>query len=74
MADSLGWRWEFGVQVPPILACLVVAFYGIPGDLGLQDKHQTFKQAMKRFDFKGSILLTTSTTFLILGLVSQMRL
>lgn len=68
MADSLGWRWEFGVQVPPILACLVVAFYGIPGDLGLQDKHQTFKQAMKRFDFKGSILLTTSTTFLILGL------
>ncbi|KAI1774097.1 major facilitator superfamily domain-containing protein [Hypoxylon cercidicola] len=68
MADSLGWRWEFGVQVFPIVLCLVVAAYGIPGDLGLQDKHQTFKQAMKKFDFKGSVLLTTSTTFLILGL------
>lgn len=69
MADSLGWRWEFGIQVFPIVLCLVVAVFGIPRDLGLQDKHQTFKQAMKKFDFKGSILLTTSTTFLILGLV-----
>lgn len=68
MADSLGWRWEFGIQVFPIVLCLVVAVFGIPRDLGLQDKHQTFKQAMKKFDFKGSILLTTSTTFLILGL------
>ncbi|KAI0852631.1 MFS general substrate transporter [Daldinia vernicosa] len=68
MADSLGWRWEFGIQVFPIILCFVVASYGIPGDLGLQDKHQTFKEGMKTFDFKGSILLTTSTTFLILGI------
>ncbi|XXG94128.1 hypothetical protein Hte_000380 [Hypoxylon texense] len=68
MADSLGWRWEFGIQVFPIVLCLIVAAIGIPRDLGLQDKHQTFKQAMKKFDFRGSILLTTSTTFLILGL------
>ncbi|KAI1660005.1 MFS general substrate transporter [Daldinia decipiens] len=68
MADSLGWRWEFGIQVLPIILCLVVACYGIPGDLGLQDKHQTFKEGMKTFDFKGSILLTISTTFLILGI------
>lgn len=69
MADSLGWRWEFGIQVFPIILCFVVAFYGIPDDLGLQDKHQSFKEGMKTFDFKGSILLTTSTTFLILGIV-----
>ncbi|KAI0117129.1 MFS general substrate transporter [Daldinia grandis] len=69
MADSLGWRWEFGIQVFPIILCFVVASYGIPSDLGLQDKHQTFKEGMKTFDFKGSILLTTSTTFLILGIV-----
>ncbi|KAI1648058.1 MFS general substrate transporter [Daldinia loculata] len=68
MADSLGWRWEFGIQVFPIILCFVVAFYGIPDDLGLQDKHQSFKEGMKTFDFKGSILLTTSTTFLILGI------
>ncbi|KAI0894972.1 major facilitator superfamily domain-containing protein [Annulohypoxylon nitens] len=68
MADTLGWRWEFGVQVFPIVLCFVVGFFGIPGDLGLQNKHQTFKEAMRAFDFKGSILLTISTTFLILGL------
>ncbi|KAI2615669.1 MFS general substrate transporter [Hypoxylon sp. NC1633] len=68
MADSLGWRWEFGIQVFPIILCFVVAILGIPDDLGIQNKHQTFAQAMKAFDFKGSLLLTTSTTFLILGL------
>ncbi|KAI1394192.1 MFS general substrate transporter [Hypoxylon trugodes] len=68
MADTMGWRWEFGIQVFPIVICFVVAFFGIPGDLGLQNKHQTFMEGMKTFDFKGSILLTTSTTFLILGI------
>ncbi|KAI2633661.1 major facilitator superfamily domain-containing protein [Hypomontagnella submonticulosa] len=68
MADSLGWRWEFGIQVPPIILCFVVAVYAVPRDLGLQNKHQTFAEGMKTFDFRGSILLTTSTTFLILGL------
>ncbi|KAI8965851.1 MFS general substrate transporter [Daldinia sp. FL1419] len=68
MADRLGWRWEFGIQVFPIILCFVVACYGIPGDLGLQDKHQSFKEGMKTFDFVGSVLLTTSTTFLILGI------
>ncbi|KAI0843079.1 MFS general substrate transporter [Hypoxylon sp. FL0890] len=68
MADSLGWRWEFGIQVFPIVICFIVAFFGIPNDLGLQNKQQTFMEGMKTFDFRGSILLTTSTTFLILGL------
>ncbi|KAI1142933.1 major facilitator superfamily domain-containing protein [Hypoxylon sp. FL0543] len=68
MADTLGWRWEFGIQVFPIVICFVVAFFGIPNDLGLLNKHQSFKEGMKTFDFRGSILLTTSTTFLILGL------
>ncbi|OTB07504.1 hypothetical protein M426DRAFT_71627 [Hypoxylon sp. CI-4A] len=68
MADSLGWRWEFGIQVFPIVLCFVVASFGIPRELGLQNRHQTFREGMKTFDFKGSVLLTTSTTFLILGL------
>jgi predicted MFS family arabinose efflux permease len=70
MADSLGWRWEFGVQVPPILICITVAYFVIPDDLGISGKRETFWEAMAVFDFKGSILLTLSTTFLILGLVS----
>jgi predicted MFS family arabinose efflux permease len=71
MADYLGWRWEFGVQVPVVVACLVVAVLAVPSDLGLGGKQkQTLREAMRTFDFKGSILMSSSVTFLILGLVS----
>lgn len=70
MADYLGWRWEFGIQVPPLLLCVVMSSLIIPGELGLQPgrKEETLMQAMRSFDFKGSLLLTSATTFLILGL------
>ncbi|KAI8632117.1 MFS general substrate transporter [Xylariaceae sp. FL1651] len=68
LADTLGWRWEFGVQVFPVLLCLATAFFSMPADLGKQKKKETLAQAMRAFDFKGSALLTLSTTFLILGL------
>lgn len=71
MADTLGWRWEFGVQIPAILICLAVAVTLVPADLGIQGNRETFKEAMRSFDGKGSILLTASTTFLILALVSS---
>ncbi|KAI3323437.1 MFS general substrate transporter [Xylariaceae sp. AK1471] len=71
MADRLGWRWEFGIQLCPLMLCLVTAFFSMPADLGLQDgrKKETLMQALRGFDFGGSALLTISTTFLILGLV-----
>lgn len=69
MADYLGWRWEFGIQVPPLLLCVGISMFTIPGDLGLQSgKEETLMQAMRSFDFKGSFLLTSAITFLILGL------
>ncbi|KAK7229985.1 hypothetical protein V2G26_002155 [Clonostachys chloroleuca] len=45
-----------------------MAMFIIPSDLGLQSKGISVAQAMSSFDFVGSFLLTTSTTFLILGL------
>lgn len=70
MADYLGWRWEFGVQVPVVVFCLVVAALVVPSDLGLHGKEkQTIREAMRTFDFKGSVLMASSVTFLILGLV-----
>jgi len=70
MADYLGWRWEFGVQVPVIVASLIVAVMTIPDDLGLHGKEQqNVWEAMKKFDYAGSFLMSTSITFLILGLV-----
>ncbi|KAK3293946.1 uncharacterized protein B0H64DRAFT_374796 [Chaetomium fimeti] len=69
MADYLGWRWEFGIQVPIIVLCLIVAVFVVPSDLGLDGKKkQTVREAMRTFDFKGSILLSSSVTSLILGL------
>ncbi|KAI1310366.1 major facilitator superfamily transporter [Xylaria venustula] len=70
LADTLGWRWEFGIQLVPLSLCLVTAFFSMPGDLGLHNgrKKQTLMQALRGYDFKGSVLLTASTTFVILGL------
>lgn len=71
IADSLGWRWEFGIQVPPLLICMVVAWIAIPDDLGIQGQRKSVWQALKEFDFRGSLLLTTAITSVILGLVGS---
>ncbi|TVY81353.1 Multidrug resistance protein fnx1 [Lachnellula suecica] len=70
IADHLGWRWEFGIQIPALIACTLIAFFTVPGNLGLADgvQKKSVWEAMKVFDYRGSLLLTTSITFLILGL------
>jgi predicted MFS family arabinose efflux permease len=70
MADTLGWRWEFGVQIPLLVLLVIVATVTIPKDIGLQGKREGIWTALKAFDFRGSMLLSASTTFLVLGLVS----
>lgn len=70
IADSLGWRWEFGIQVPYIAICTLGAALTVPNTLGLKEGEvqESFFLAMKAFDYTGSLLLTISVTFLILGL------
>lgn len=76
IADHLGWRWEFGIQVPMLALVLCIVCVAIPRKLGLAEgvQKKTLWEAMKVFDIKGSLLLTTSITFLILGLVSGLHL
>jgi predicted MFS family arabinose efflux permease len=69
MADTLGWRWEFGIQVFPLAGCFALAAWTMPPDLGLYVERETFVEAVKAFDWTGTVLLISSTTFLILGLV-----
>jgi nitrate/nitrite transporter NarK len=73
IADHLGWRWEFGMQVPMLTMVLCIIWISVPRKLGLAEgtEKKTLWEAMKVFDIKGSLLLTTSITFLILGLVSK---
>lgn len=69
MADHLGWRWEFGMQVPALLLCVAVSAFTIPEDLGLlPGKRETVLEALRHFDLLGSFFLMASVTFLILGL------
>lgn len=44
----------------------------VPRNLGLghNKENESFLTAMKTFDYKGSLVLTAGTTFLILSLVS----
>ncbi|KAG5951433.1 hypothetical protein E4U53_003109 [Claviceps sorghi] len=69
MAEALGWRWEFGVQLPPLVLCLAVSAIAIPPGLGVQGgAPKSMWTALREFDTKGSLLLTVSVSFLILGL------
>lgn len=70
IADHLGWRWEFGVQVPGLILCFIVSFFVIPNDLGLNRGKKTLKEALSVFDYKGSLLLMATITFFILAIVS----
>jgi predicted MFS family arabinose efflux permease len=71
LAESIGWRWAFGIQVAPLLICAGISWVTIPRDIGIQDKRgASLWQILKAFDSKGSLLLTTAVTFFILGLVS----
>jgi MFS family permease len=69
MAESLGWRWEFGVQLPFLAFCTLVSILSIPADLGRQDDYKgSIWASLQDFDATGSLLLTVMITFLILGL------
>ena len=71
MAESIGWRWAFGIQVAPLLMCAGISCVTIPRDIGIQDKSgAALWQILRAFDSKGSLLLTIAVTSFILGLVS----
>ncbi|KAF2083701.1 MFS general substrate transporter [Saccharata proteae CBS 121410] len=73
LCDTLGWRWTFGVQIPAILSILVLASITTPSNLGPQlaktsAASQNPKGVFSTIDIPGSLLLTTATATLILGL------
>ncbi|EEP75821.1 conserved hypothetical protein [Uncinocarpus reesii 1704] len=71
LADSLGWRAAFGVQLPFILVYLVAAYLTTPRSLGPELAYQegfSLLQAIKSIDLKGSFLLVSGVTALMLGI------
>ncbi|KJZ75434.1 hypothetical protein HIM_05130 [Hirsutella minnesotensis 3608] len=68
IAETIGWRWEFGVQVPLLLACLVVGLVTIPNNLGVIGEREPLNQVIRGFDTLGALSLTLAVSTLILGL------
>lgn len=74
LADVVGWRWEFGLQVPFGVFCIAVLFLTIPSPKAAakssspQPPPATLRGRFKDFDLAGSVCLTSSLTFLILGM------
>ncbi|RAQ99930.1 MFS general substrate transporter [Stemphylium lycopersici] len=71
LCDKIGWRMTFAVQIPVIVVLLINAIFMTPSHLGPNLAKRFglgFRDAMNGFDIAGSILLTVSVAFLILGL------
>ncbi|KAH3674599.1 hypothetical protein WICMUC_003145 [Wickerhamomyces mucosus] len=62
--DTIGWRWMFGIQVPAVSICMLLAYLNI--NIHLPNTGLTRKN-LQRIDFGGSLTLVTSiTAFLLL--------
>lgn len=71
LCDRIGWRWTFGIQVPPVLLILLFAIVTTPKDLGpmlAKNGDLPFRKIIREFDLAGSFLLSNATAFLILGI------
>jgi MFS family permease len=71
LCDTIGWRWTLGIQIPPVVFVLLAAYVNIPQGLGPELAKRSDKptwQIIKDFDLAGSLFLSVSVAFLILGL------
>lgn len=68
LADTLGWRWEFGIQVPVGLFCIIVMTVAIPTHSTSANPTFSLWSRFRDFDFAGSFFLSTSVAALILGM------
>ncbi|EDN92392.1 hypothetical protein SS1G_08255 [Sclerotinia sclerotiorum 1980 UF-70] len=58
IADYLGWRWKFDVQVPGLIFWLIVSCLGFPFDLGLKRGMKSLREALGVFDYKEGVVVT----------------
>ncbi|KZT20120.1 MFS general substrate transporter, partial [Neolentinus lepideus HHB14362 ss-1] len=66
LADGIGWRWVFLVQVPLTLAAFLSVSFALR--LPVKTSQVSFYSRLKRVDFAGAAALVTSILFLLLGL------
>jgi len=65
LADTIGWRWAFIIQVPITLLALISVTFGLK--LPHTD-NADFRAKLKRVDFAGAVTLVVAVFSLLLGL------
>lgn len=71
LCDSIGWRWSFGIQVPLIGVCFIMALFLMPAGLGpmlIKRDGGSLGSVLRSFDHQGSVLLVVAVTTLMLAL------
>ncbi|KAG0650246.1 putative transporter [Hyphodiscus hymeniophilus] len=61
LADTIGWRWCFGCQVPIAFAAMLIGYFVIinppPADRGLEGQGAVGKSLWTQIDLSGAVLL-----------------
>lgn len=65
IADWIGWRWCFLIQVPVSAIALLLGWLVVKNPLEL---HPTWKEIKAKVDFTGSLLLVTAISVQLVGL------
>lgn len=68
IADTIGWRWCFILQVPISMIALGVGWLMVANQQRLDDSAGRLKGMWAKIDFSGSLLLVTALSAQLLGL------
>ncbi|KAI5477508.1 vacuolar amino acid permease [Pseudohyphozyma bogoriensis] len=69
VADSIGWRWAFIIQLPPLMVVCFFVFTLVRYEVPSQGKSKS--DMLRRIDFAGSIALTLSLGSLLIALSNK---
>lgn len=68
IADGIGWRWCFALQVPISALALVVGYLVIKNPVGIIAAGQGLKAVWSKVDFTGAMLLVVAISVQLVGL------
>jgi EmrB/QacA subfamily drug resistance transporter len=68
VTDSTRWRWVFYINLPIGIIALIVLFSYLPADISERTSRFEGWASIRRIDFLGSILISSGTICVLLGL------
>jgi MFS family permease len=68
IADTIGWRWCFILQVPVSVLALVLGYLVIKDPQSTLSSNATLTETWRRVDFSGALLLVVGISIQLVGL------